>query len=183
MHDIPEGVGPFLLKLCLNHWNTNKIEYGITADFLNQRISSFHYSRCDNRNKPCPKFTEANLREKGNYSTKQRAGQSLSYIRNFALLYGDKIPENDPHFRLILLFLEICDIIFAPAITLGNCNILKAMIFVLFEKFNELFPDVQPINKMHHLIHYPDMMKLYGRPITYWCMRFDSFHYIMKRRA
>ena len=182
-HDIPEGVGPFLFKFCVYQWSTNKIEYGITANFLNQRISSFHYSRCDNRNKPSPRFTETNLREKGNYSTKQRASQSLCLIRNFALLYGDKIPENDPHFRLMLLFLEICDIIFAPAITLGHCNILKDMIFVLFEQFNELFPDVQPINKIHHLIHYPDIMKLHGPPIRYWCMRFESFHYVMKRRA
>jgi hypothetical protein len=118
---------------------------------LNKRISSFHHGRCDDRNKPSPEQTEVNLREKGNYSTKQLVGQSLCYVRNFAV-YGVKIPKNDPHFRLILLFFEICDIIFDPAITLGHCNILKDMIFVLFEQFTELFPDVQLINKMHHLI-------------------------------
>lgn len=104
-------------------------------------------------------------------------------FRNFALLFGDKIPENDPYFCFMLLLLEICDIIFAPAITLGHCNILKEKIFVLFEQFNHLFPHVQSINKKHHLIHYPDIMRLHGPTIRYWCMRFESFHYVMKRRA
>lgn len=39
------------------------------------------------------------------------------------------------------------------------------------------------MNKMHHLIHYPDMMRLLGPPIRYWCMRFESFHCVIKRRA
>lgn len=39
MHDIPEGVGPFILKLCLNEWNTNRKDYGLTAEFINQRHS------------------------------------------------------------------------------------------------------------------------------------------------
>ena len=27
------------------------------------------------------------------------------------------------------------------------------------------------------------MIKLHGPPIRYWCMRFESFHYVLKRRA
>lgn len=57
------------------------------------------------------------------------------------------------------------------------------MISELFEKFHFLFPDVQHINKMHHLFHYPEMMQMHGPPIRYWCMRFESFHYVLKRRA
>ncbi|KAK4030543.1 hypothetical protein OUZ56_023786 [Daphnia magna] len=32
----------------------------------------------------------------------------------------------------------------------------------------EVFPGVQPINKMHHLTHYPDMIKLHGPPTSLW---------------
>ena len=183
MHDIPEGTGPFFLKICLREWNINKKEYGLTAEFLNERIVSFHYGRYDSTNKPSPRFTDANLREKGNYSTKQRASQNMCLLRNFPLLFGDKIPEDDPHYQFLLLFLSICDIIFSPAITIAHCNILKEKISELFEKFNILFSDIQPINKMHHLTHYPDMMKMHGPPTRYWCMRFESYHYILKRRA
>ena len=98
-------------------------------------------------------------------------------------MFGDKIPESDPHYLFLLLFISICDVIFSPAITIAHCNMLKEIISELFEKFNLLFPVVQPINKMHHLIHYPEIMKLHGPPTRYWCMRFESYHYILKRRA
>ncbi len=45
MPDIPEGVGPFLLKLCLKKWNINQKVYGLNAPCLNERISSFHYGK------------------------------------------------------------------------------------------------------------------------------------------
>lgn len=183
MHDIAEGVGPFLLKLCLKEWNINKKEYGLNAACLNERFASFHYGRYDSTNKPSPRFTDANLKEEGNYNIKQRASQSLCALRNFPLMFGDRIPEGDPHYGLLLLFISICNIIFAPAITIAHCNILRDMISELFEQFNLVFPGVQPINKMHHLTHYPDMIKLHGPPTRYWCMRFESFHYILKRRA
>ncbi|KAK4003997.1 hypothetical protein OUZ56_005741 [Daphnia magna] len=32
---------------------------------------------------------------------------------------------------------------------------------------DELFPDVQPINKTHHLIQYTDVMRLHDPPIRY----------------
>jgi len=41
MHDITEGIGPFFFKLCVGHCSINNVEYGITAEFLNQRITTF----------------------------------------------------------------------------------------------------------------------------------------------
>ncbi|KZS17764.1 Uncharacterized protein APZ42_016191 [Daphnia magna] len=183
MHDFAEGIIPFFLKLCLREWVVNKREYGLTADFINKRISFFHYGSYDSENKPSEKFSDAILRAEGNYNIKQRAAQSLCLMRHFPLLFGDRIANNDPHYQFVLLFLQIMDIVFAPAITLAHIYILKDLIFVLFEKFNLLFPNVQPINKMHHLIHYHDIMRLHGPPTRYWCMRFEAFHYVIKRRA
>jgi hypothetical protein len=133
MHDIPEGVSQFCLKLCLREWIIHKKEYGLSADFINERIRSFHYGRYDSENKPSPKFTDANLREIGNYSTKQRAGQNLCLLRNFPLMFADKIPDNDHHFRFLPLFLSISYTIVSPKVTEAHCNILKVMILEFFE--------------------------------------------------
>lgn len=53
----------------------------------------------------------------------------------------------------------------------------------LVDKFNSLFPDIEPTNKLHHMLHYVELMKIVGPPIRYWCMRFESFHNIAKKRA
>ena len=75
------------------------------------------------------------------------------------------------------------DIIFSPVLGETDPDVLEALIFEFFAMFNRLFPDVNPINKFHHLIHYPEMMRLFGPPIRYWCMRFEAFHNLIKRKA
>ncbi|KAE8743710.1 hypothetical protein FOCC_FOCC009661 [Frankliniella occidentalis] len=35
---------------------------------------------------------------------------------------------------------------------------------------------IRPINKHHHLIHYPDLIRKYGPVVLYWCMRFEGKH-------
>lgn len=42
MHDVLEGVAPFLLMLCLRHWVTNQ-NIDITATLLNDRIKRFDF--------------------------------------------------------------------------------------------------------------------------------------------
>lgn len=61
--------------------------------------------------------------------------------------------------------------------------ILEELISQFFYDFNHLFPGVNPINKFHHLIHYPDVIRMHGPAVRYWCMRFESFQGIVKRKA
>ena len=135
------------------------------------------------KNKPSSRFTDKLLRAPGDYSTKQRAAQNWCLFRMLPLLIGDIIPESDPHFAFLLKFHEIMDIIFSPVLGETDPDVLEALIFEFFAMFNRLFPDVNPINKFHHLIHYPEMMRLFGPPIRYWCMRFEAFHNLIKRKA
>lgn len=183
MHDFFEGIGPFVFKLCARFWCLVKKEYGITAEMLNRRIQNFHYGKYDSKNKPSSKFTDDMLKERGNYSIKQRAGQSWCFLRNFFLIAGDVIPDNDPHRHLFSLLLKIMDIVFAPFLRSNHADDLADLIHEFFDVYRDLFGEVIPINKMHHLVHYPDMIRLYGPPIRYWCMRFEAFHYAVKKRA
>lgn len=185
MHDILEGVSPFLLKLCIRQWVMNPPTFGIaiTAELLNQRINTFSYSLYDQKNKPSARFTTSMLREEGNYSTKQRAAQNWCLFRCFPLIVGDIIPENDPYLNLIFMFLDIMGIILSPRVSLQDTYDLEIKIEIFYEEFHELFPDVSPINKFHHLLHYPECIRRHGPSITNWCMRFESLHNTAKRIA
>jgi hypothetical protein len=183
MHDFLEGVVPFILKLVLRYFVLNAKEYGISAKVLNDRIRMYSYGSSDSSNKPSPRFTQENLREQGNYNIKQRAAQAWCLIKNFPLMFGDLIPRKDPYFSLVLSLLDIMDIIFSPVLSPAHISQLREMIDTFYFDFNRLFPDVNPINKFHHMIHYPDIIKMHGPPIRYWCMRYEAFHNIVKRKA
>lgn len=58
---------------------------------------------------------------------------------------------------------------------------MKYLIEDLFAKFKMLYGDLTPINKFHHLIHYPLNILENGPPTGHWCMRYESFHNIFKR--
>ena len=53
----------------------------------------------------------------------------------------------------------------------------------MFLLFNQLFPSVNPINKFHHMVHYPAIIRENGPPMRYWCMRYEAYHNICKRVA
>jgi hypothetical protein len=79
--------------------------------------------------------------------------------------------------------LDIHEIIFAPVLAPAHSYILEELIEQFYDDFKILFPDVNPINKFHHLIHYPEIIRLHGPPVRYWCMRYEAFHNIIKRKA
>ena len=182
MHDFLEGVVPFIIKLVLLIFVTNP-DYNISADVLNSRLNRFQFSFYDKSNKPSPKFKNSLLRKKGNYNTKQRASQNWCLIRMFPFLIGDLIPEGDKYFSLILILLEIMDIIFAPSVSMEQTISLEDLINRMFSKFYSLFPTTRPINKFHHMAHYPAAIRTYGPATGYWCMRYEAYHNICKRVA
>lgn len=49
--------------------------------------------------------------------------------------------------------------------------------------FCRLFPDVNPINKIHHIQHYPDCIVWSGPLSLYNCVRFEAKHAEIKLRA
>jgi hypothetical protein len=76
---------------------------------------------------------------------------------------GDLIPEGDEHFGLILKLLDIMDVLCCPINALEDTVNLSKMIEEFFATFKILFPDVNPLNKFHHLIHYPEIIDRTGR--------------------
>jgi hypothetical protein len=175
MHDFLEGICPFGIKLFFREILINQKHFNFSDELINSGVRLFEYGRSDLSNKPSGKFK--------NGKKTQRAAQSWCLIRMFPLLFGDIFPEGHPHYSFILLLLSIMDIIFAPVLTPAHSYILEELISQFYFEFNYLFPGVNPINKFHHLIHYPDIIRQHGPPIRYWCMRYEAFQGIVKRKA
>ena len=180
MHDFLEGNVSFVVKLVLRYLY---FKDAVKAETLNRRIKTFLYSESDSCNKPSPRFTDEGLKKEGNYNTKQRASQNWCLVRMLPLLIGDLVSVGDECFALLLKLLEIMDIVFCPEATQAHPAILKHLIIEIFEMQTALFPGLIPPNKWHHMTHYVDIIRMFGPPIRYWCMRFEAFHNIAKRRA
>ena len=181
MHDVLEGIDPFCIMLCLRFWITHKPEYGIKASVLNSRKQRFNFGPYDDKNKPSENFQDVTIKKIGNYTTKQRASQQWCLMRKFPLLIGDLVPDDDQHFGLLLKLLDIMDVIFCPINAIEDTVNLSRMIEELFALFKILFPEVNPINKFHHIIHYPEILRQNGPSMGYWCMRFEAHHNLYKR--
>lgn len=66
MHDVLEGVVPFVLKACLRQWmKENRPNFN--ADILNRRILRFRFSSYDKARKPTARFTDDMLKEEKNH--------------------------------------------------------------------------------------------------------------------
>ena len=179
-HDFLEGTVSFTVKVSLRELFLKGV---IKADTLNRWIKTFLYSASDSCNKPSHRFTDDGLRQVGNYNTKQRGAQYWCLIRMLPLLIGDLVEKDDAHFALILKLLKIMDIVFCPEISSGHPAILKHLIIEIFEMLKALFPELIPPNKWHHMIHYVDILRMFGPATRYWCMRYEAYHYIAKKRV
>ena len=143
----------------------------LNAEFLNKRLKQFFYGVAYVKNKPTPRFTDSHRKESGNYSTKQKASQN--WRRNLPFLFGDIIKEDDIYWELFLSLLHIMDIVFSIKTNDDFADMLDHHICsYIFDLLNKLFPDINLINKAHHLVHYSAMIRNSGPPVRYWCMRF-----------
>ena len=84
------------------------------------------------------------------------------------LIIGTLIPEEDKHWKLFCLLLDIVDIIFTQKTTVYSIGILEGYIEEHHTTFIHLYPGRSIIPKMHYLVHYPSHM-----------LRYSKHHYIL----
>ena len=75
------------------------------------------------------------------------------------------------------------DFIFASKIAKEHILVLEDLIRQFVDTFSELYPTVQPINKFHHMVHFPDIIRVHGPPVIYWCMRYEGYLNLVKQYA
>ena len=177
MHDILEGICPYELKLVLHHFI---ISQGLfTLDSLNDRIRSFNYGRGETSSKPV-QISKKSIHSKEG-TIKQSASKMWCLFRNLPLMIGDLIPEDNPHWELILSLLNIMSVLFAQAITREATYMLEYMISDHLQLFKQLFPNEKINPKQHYLLHYPRCIRMVGPLVKFWAMRFEAKHNFFRR--
>ena len=176
MHDFLEGVTNKIVCIVIKILCFEKKFFDLS--WLNDLIINFNYGFIDCKDKPSPlKFDQIN----GSKKLSQKAIQMWCLVRYLPLMLGDKIPEYDETFQLLLIHLDIIDIIFSPVISIAETNELASLIeehhklYLSLDKNNKLTP------KMHFMIHYPFVIRNLGPPIRYWCMRYEQSHSFIKQ--
>ena len=172
MHDLLEGIAPVEVSLILD---ALQMENYITLEDLYSALTFFNYSLADRTNRPP---TLASL-----HSLKMSASEMWCFLRIITMLIGHHVPREQQHWKLLLLFLDITDIVLAPTITNNLSNFLSRLVEEHHNLFKSLFPDKRLIPKHHFLIYYSTCLKSCGPPVRYWSMRFEDRHQIFKEMA
>ena len=174
-HDIFEGVAVDVLQ--------NVIRYCVQQDFfslehLNNQIETFPYSNMDKDKKPCTFATPLSQ-----FCVKQNAMQMWGLLRHLPLLIGNKVPENDPKWQVLLSFLDAVELICAPRLSVGAVEFMDDLIHIFTDHYVQQFPDASVKPKLHFLTHYPRQTLIFGPLIHLWTLRFEGKHSFFKETA
>ena len=74
------------------------------------------------------------------------------------LIIGTLVPDDDKHWKLFSLLLDIIDIVFASKTTVNTIAVLEGLIEEHHSTFVNIYPGRSVIPKMHYMVHYPSHM-------------------------
>lgn len=171
MHDLLEGVVKVILKLILNAMvNTKKV---LTVDNLNRIISEFDYGITESRDKPSPSFNAAKLKNRTSVIN-QSAAQIWLLLRAFPFMFSQFLEFNPRLLTIISCLLKITYYAFSNKLDNEQIDDLEIQIGRLYGLYLTCFPEKPPINKLHHLCHYPELIRKDGPTVMYSCMLFEN---------
>lgn len=163
MHDVDEGVIPFLLSHIFNYFIDEKIVPDIVT-----RVRDFTYGAVGIQNKP----TLLNLDRK---NLGQNASQSHCLLINLPFILADKKEELGDIWLGVESLLRIVEIIYSKEIRESDIEQLTVFIEQHLQwVLNFLEESLRP--KHHFMTHYPSSIRRMGPLINYWMMRVDSKH-------
>lgn len=175
MHDVLEGIAHFELSLILNALAKDK-SVRLSLDHINSALTYFDYSLADKNSRP-PTLSSFD-------TIRMSASEMWCFLRNITLLIGHRVPREQEHWILLLKLLDICDIVFAPAITENMCNFLVHLVQEHHVHLKELLGSEKRLLPKHHfMVHYAMCMRNSGPPVRYWSMRFEARHQVFKDLA
>lgn len=174
LHDLFEGIVPFELALCLNALIKKKY---FALDELNKLIKEFPYRWADKSDSPqaVPLAFATRKTVAGN------AHENWALLRLLPLIVGERIPESEPTWLVILNLKDIVELVLSPVHTDLTICFLESKISEHRHRFLETFPQERLIPKHHFLEHYPQLIKAFGPLVSLWTMRFEAKHSFFKR--
>lgn len=116
---------------------------------------------------------------------RQRLTGSASEIMKLILIFPfavlDKIVDDcDLTWTMILTLREICCILNSPKLSLNHIGYLKTLLEEYVELRKLVFPSLKFTPKHHYLLHYPELIRLFGPLKNVWTLRFESKHRYFK---
>ncbi|XP_041949692.1 uncharacterized protein LOC121709989 isoform X4 [Alosa sapidissima] len=174
LHDLFEGIVPLELALCLNAFIKERY---FTFNELNQLIKEFPYRWADKTDAPQPVPLS--------YATRKSVGgnahENWALLRLLPLIVGERIPESDPKWLVLLNLKDIVELVIASVHTDSTICYLDSKISEHRHRFLAAFPQQTLIPKHHFLEHYPQLIKAFGPLVSLWTMRFEAKHSFFKR--
>lgn len=174
MHDILECFMPTHVRELILALHRSKV---VPFQTLRQALSKFKYGKTDSANK-FPGFPD-DWMEKKRRGLGGTAAEKWNFFRLFPFIVGHRVPEENENWKLFKIALRIGEIVLAIKVSDQMIAELANLIEEHHKLWVELYPHTFPA-KFHYLVHYPHLIRDFGPLRLLWCMRFESFHQILK---
>ncbi|RXN13097.1 cadherin-related tumor suppressor-like protein [Labeo rohita] len=152
-------------------------EKEISLQELNHSIRCFPYKWSDKRNCPQPIAPNFNLRKTVGGNTQE----NWCLLRMMPLMIGDKVPEDEPAWEVLMTLKDVVELVMAPLHTDETIGYMQSKISEHRYRYFEVFPEEKVRPKLHFLEHYPWLTTVYGPLVHFWTMRFEAKHRFFKR--
>ena len=174
LHDLLEGIVPFELALCLYEFIRKKY---FSLQELNDRICQFPYKWNDKANSPqaIPLTFLARKSIGGN------AHENWCLLRLLPLVIGDKVPEDDAVWQVLMNLKDVVELVMAPVHTDETLGYMNSKISEHRFRYLDVFPEEKLKPKHHFLEHYPWLLTAFGHLVALWTMRFEAKRRFFKR--
>ena len=177
MHDILEGIAQYEIKLILRYCIESKF---FTLEEYNHRILYFNYGSTETDK---PGIVTSQRLRSDDKSFHLSSAQTLLLCRILPLLIGERVPQDNQHWKCFLLLLKIVHIVACPVISKGCCAYLRVLIDEHHSTFRDLYTSNSITPKQHFIVHYPDQMLSVGPMVRTWTMRHEAKLNFFKRAA
>ncbi|XP_036973983.1 uncharacterized protein LOC119030471 [Acanthopagrus latus] len=174
LHDLLEGIVPAEISLCLGVLIRKKY---ISLQELNHSICCFPYKWSDKKN--CPQTIAPNFTSRK--SVGGNAHENWCLLRMIPLMIGDKVPEDEPAWEVLMTLKDVVELVMAPLHTDETIGYMQSKISEHCYRFLEVFPEETVRPKHHFHEHYPWLTTVYGPPVHFWTMRFEAKHRFFKK--
>lgn len=182
-HDLV-GIAHLVIRVVLRKFVC--VEGYFRAVDLNRRIRSFNYGLQDIKNRPTANLSHENLRTAlRSHVMKQNGSQTFCMLRALPFLLDGFVPdeEDDPYLELLVLLQKVVELALAPKLHRTIIPYYYQVLEDYRRSRRQLFPDVNCINKEHHIEHYPECTLKMGPMKVYWCMRCEGKHRPLRRHV
>ena len=177
LHDVHEGVVAQDLCGCIKILSSRGF---FTIEEYNHSLQNHPFKSYEMNDRPQPIIKPKAMKLSG------KAVSIWLHIRSFGMIiqkFG--ISADDEVLSLCLDLSEITERLSASEFRQHEIDLCEDKIVQYLEKRKKVFSDYPSLlgsakPKHHFLVHYPDAIRLFGPPLTYWTGRFESKHRVAK---